>query len=1273
MALTKTNAELRVVETALPEKVVEASGQIVLSDDGKMFYDNTVMGRTRINPDALKLCNTAELGNGVAAKPYTSLIGDSNLITLETKFDSEGWLFTTSPATVSLNGKYYAFIPKTGRLQDKLWKMLELESHPFINASTGITVNGRDYEGFVVRFIYSGDSLPSHAQSFVGEVIKYKATDRNNYFNLVLRLEGRDNSPAAAQAAFESGYAFNTVNVNVLTKQLSQYVTWTGVDLQAIHGYQESATDPITFAAPLQIRNPKTGDIESIQTQEGRYIKFLGFHTMVKAIEIFSNGNDGIIQSTDTIAHETVYAQLAFEPTWISGGELSADTFSMALPLSHKLIDNVTCIYFKVSDSDTESLTSHVSRIISDCGNFCIVEITWDDTKDFELPVDAKDCGIKGIEVAYDVTVQDGQAMWCHSNEYGVRVVEVITDSVILDEVDEEADQPVKSSGIAKYIRDNVAGVYKFKGNIEADGASEYMQSPEHYGLQAGYVYNVTTGGLIYHTVEIKDAIVDVDYTDSHVCCLIWTSLIPLDTDSLSRLILQDSDGGYWNLRVIRVQAPTIGSMEEGIADTIEVRAVPDEFTNTPCDFGQIVDKVSVISVAHSIQLNAGDNIVWNGEQWDKLAGTIDLSGYATKAEVSNIKADLTSVLRYCGTVECGDSVEYNLSSLRIGDVYNVYHKHRNGYGTLNMEGNDVQLIVAANGTATFAGADIETAIGKRRDSANYLKMDVGISTAVGEPAIDYHWVLVPDTNKFEGYRVYDYTPGMTKIPEAGTYIVSKISLHVEEEDNGVNVVWDGVGFDKLGPAVDLTNYVSVRDIESTVNAESDKPVSGKAVDAAIKSAVSSVYKPIGSYTCEYLSIGEFPQGSVANVIDSGVISSSCEPALSNYIITDITTDSEGIYYNVKLDAAMGADFAKFDNMYAVYATDYGQSAKIECKVTYDSIELLQVMGIDASSWAVGSTLNVGFVNKEFEVTAGDNIVWTEYGWDKLAGTVDLTGYQPKLEFATEISSENASKAVTAGPVKSYVDSEIAKFIGSAGSVLNLVGSGQAVLLHEYVFNEATTFAAGSVLYTASLSSPAYKLMIPAVAFPTGVTLLINGGDVEVPLMDSNEAITAGEVVFTIEVLPDGSVTLMTLNDVHSSLLPIIIGTTTIPQVDTITLSTDRPVTIAAGTAFKIFGWPTLQESDTATSINDMLKEIYDAQEAFKVQTSIPDLDQSVKTYNSVDNLPSVADSGAVAAVTFDSNKSARGMYMFINGKWQRLAFASESIIDGDTVEATVE
>lgn len=1657
MALNKTTAELKVVETALPERVAQKAGQVILSDDGKFFYDNTAKGRTRINPDGLKLIDTSSVNSNSIVTPLTSMCCNTNYKTLrlETSYNENGWLGMITPESISLNSKYYCYIPKTGEIEDKFWEMLESDN-VFIHQDSIVTVNGVVYAAFNIQLIYNGDGTASAAETLSGTLIRYPAPSdqSDSYFNLALRVTDYDDSASNAQAIFESGYAFNTLRVRLrILNTNGAYVTWTGTNIQAIHGSQESADSPITFAAPIQIRNPQTGEIESIQTQEGGYVKFLGFNTVDGALDIFDNGTEGIIQSTETTDYNLVYASFPFEPTWVAANEIGSSGLVLALPLPRKFLLNASTIFFgKEGQLGSEWAYGHITEFIQDCGNFCIVYIEFDNVGELSLPTNATDSEIALVEVEYTISVKSGQALWYHTNEFGVKFVEVITDSVIIDEVDEEDDRPVRSSGIAKYIKHNVTGVYKFKGNITPMTANAWVSNlPDT--VNVGYVYNVTDSGYLEAITTVADGVsvssvsdyfinfrIDINANAFGLDSSSWDSVTvfrsddtPIFTDTVKGIISQnfDSEGNVISL---------------GFTLTIPYSLLEN---NTSSEIASSISYVKFTS--KTVKVVAGDNIVWNGKGWDKLAGTIDLSSYATKSDVQAVKSDLTRVLRYCGSIYCNENDSaVTTSSLRIGDVYNVYFDSDDGWGTIKLNNSDTEVVISDDGTATFVGTSIETRNGGRSETANYLRMDIA---AIKDNTLTrYHWILVPTSDSFSSYTIIEY--GSHQPPAAGTYQVTEVSMYVDKQDNGINVVWDGIGFDKLSPAIDMSTYLSKSEIGSVVSSTETMPVSGRAVDAAIKSAVSSVYRYSG--TLEYLE--SLPNscaiGNVYNVdftgtiqgttteytnfeLDTGsegsfsvrlpisglkpgdeleineiklrgqseeyqMLSAYCSnegylditwiveedqsaPSNSDSNIIQITSKSidvkrgdnivktalgwdklaatidlssyatidqlntvkadishvfrykgsvfvynsremlnlpeVGDVYNtaypdvaasfqLNVIPAHGATFTIRDEydgwwvfsgndaFYKSFAAnvghdhmgsisdqielyyecedlstgstirfrvedlydrrvsidwDYtdadasalvegatfelsliitkfkslktgdnivwngtymeplsshvdlspyqlksgvtskvasGNTNPVQSGAVYDAIQaavssVYKPIGsytvsylttfthshTSSSIFTVGNVVNLAdsgkliqpflfndddlvcqvvvealaenddgtfevtvsapseitsfidvigkvyfcsdqftdfdYVNNDpnwsivlhnvnadlvngvsleegvsrplvpsfgdLEVIAGDNVVWTNYGWDKLAGTVDLTGYQPKLEFASEITSENASKPVTAGPVKSYVDSEIAKFLESSGSILNLVGSGQATLLHEYTFAEDTTLAAGAVFYTASLSSPAYKMMIPAVAFPAGVTLLINGGEVEVPLMDSNGAITVGEIVFTIEVLPDGSVTLMTLNSANASLMPIIIGRTTSTQVDTITLAADTAVTIAAGTTFKIFGWPTVQESDTATSINAMLKEIYDTQEAFKAQTSIPDSDNGVDSYTSVADLPTAANSGAVAAVTSDSDTTARGMYMFINGKWQRLAFAGESLVDGDTVEVTIE
>lgn len=1652
MALNKTTAELKVVETALPEKVAQKAGQVILSDDGKFFYDNTVKGRTRINPDGLKLIDTSSVNANSIVTPLTSMCCNTNykILRLETSYNEDGWLGTITPESISLNSQYYCYIPKTGEIQDKFWEMLESDN-VFIQQASSVIVNDVSYAAFTIQLIYNGDGTASDAQTLSGTLIRYPAPadSSDNYFNLALRVTDYDDSASNAQAIFESGYAFNTLRVRLrILNTNGAYVTWTGTNIQAIHGSQESADSPITFAAPIQIRNPQTGEIESIQTQEGGYIKFLGFDTVRNAIDRFDEGEEGVIQVTNSEDVNLIYASFPFEPTWVNGNYVSSTNIITALPLPYKVLKNAASVYFfRGSPNADDFAYGHISSIINDCGSFCIVNIVIDNIDDLSISLDdvtAETSGITHVDVEYTVSVVSGEAIWYHTNEYGVKFIEAIVPPVILDEVHEEADQPVRSSAIAKYIKHNVAGVYKFKGSLETSLAETILMEPEAHGVVAGYVYNVVNSGTILTVVPMDEDFIQLLYTDASTNTIVFHALadsLHVDDDYLVDLEIE-VEGESILLPVVSIQAD-----RSSIDPTIRVSTTAN-FTVEDAE----TKSFTLVAWRGQLKLNAGDNIVWNGKQWDKLAGTVDLSSYATKSEVQAVKSDLTRVLRYCGSIYCNENDSaVTTSSLRIGDVYNVYFYSDDGWGTIKLNNSDTEVVISDDGTATFVGTSIETRNGGRSETANYLRMD--IAAIKSQTLTEYHWILVPTSDSFSSYTITEYDSDQP--PAAGTYQVTEVSIYVDKQDNGINVVWDGIGFDRLSPAIDMSTYLSKSEIGSVVLSTETMPVSGRAVDAAIKSAISNVYKYSGSINVsqlnephshvaglvynvadsgkvdspaafrevtlaswnsddendvflyfyhnleEYqnyissLTLQEFPETSyVSPVFERGVCSfegdtfsvviskddwtaegvtyeeiidfmqSAYElqwrvkvigkpieiiagdnvvstdygwdklaatvdlspyatveqlnavkadishvyrykgsinsgdslysiPEIGdvyntgNYVDFSIDLENERIFATLHVDAELRyvtiEDIPGFDmtavggsgeeypelcmeiiglideidhvtipisfrdgltlygDVYGVlsdYAGQYvnillssiqfskdlirsegenivwngwtfdilsgnvdlspyqlksgvtnkvasGNKNPVQSGAVYDAIQAavssvykpigsytvellnryrtdyqeftnifaegnvvniandglllqpnvsetvsaldLQLISVEANSdnpalfdyvfetssngyyasfkaYAqrvyvdgiaidafevnsdydlvvtgdlssiakdVGDAFSVTWSLTDIEVLKGDNVVWTPEGWDKLAGTVDLTGYQPKLEFAAEISSENASKAVTAGPVKSYVDSEISKFLESSGSILNLVGSGQATEVGSYTFAEATTVEADTVACTITFETPSYKLMIPAIQAPVGTMLSIND-EINVYIMDSYGHVTP-DTVFTFEVLPDGSLTQMAISATESTNMPHIIGKLSEARINSVSIKSDRAITFDANTVVKIYGWPVVQDTNTATSINEMLKEIYDTQEAFKAQTSIPDSDSGVKTYTSVDNLPAAANSGAVAAVTSDSNTSARGMYMFINGSWQRLAFAGESLVDGDTVEVTIE
>lgn len=58
-------------------------------------------------------------------------------------------------------------------------------------------------------------------------------------------------------------------------------------------------------------------------------------------------------------------------------------------------------------------------------------------------------------------------------------------------------------------------------------------------------------------------------------------------------------------------------------------------FDDLPSSDQQVGDVYNIEQDDPDEGILAGDNVVWTGDSWDKLAGTVDLSAYATKEELN--------------------------------------------------------------------------------------------------------------------------------------------------------------------------------------------------------------------------------------------------------------------------------------------------------------------------------------------------------------------------------------------------------------------------------------------------------------------------------------------------------------------------------------------------------------------------------------------------------------------------------------------------------------
>lgn len=86
----------------------------------------------------------------------------------------------------------------------------------------------------------------------------------------------------------------------------------------------------------------------------------------------------------------------------------------------------------------------------------------------------------------------------------------------------------------------------------------------------------------------------------------------------------------------------SVYAKKSDIAKAVNYRGSVNSYSELPKSGMAVGDMYNISTADTANEIKAGDNVVYNGNSWDNMGGTIDLSGYATKEEL-NKKLDETS------------------------------------------------------------------------------------------------------------------------------------------------------------------------------------------------------------------------------------------------------------------------------------------------------------------------------------------------------------------------------------------------------------------------------------------------------------------------------------------------------------------------------------------------------------------------------------------------------------------------------------------------------
>lgn len=72
------------------------------------------------------------------------------------------------------------------------------------------------------------------------------------------------------------------------------------------------------------------------------------------------------------------------------------------------------------------------------------------------------------------------------------------------------------------------------------------------------------------------------------------------------------------------------------ISTAFRYRGSVDTYSNLPTNGVAVGDVYNVVAADASHDINAGDNVAWNGNSWDNLSGVVDLSAYLKGTDAAN-------------------------------------------------------------------------------------------------------------------------------------------------------------------------------------------------------------------------------------------------------------------------------------------------------------------------------------------------------------------------------------------------------------------------------------------------------------------------------------------------------------------------------------------------------------------------------------------------------------------------------------------------------------
>lgn len=174
----------------------------------------------------------------------------------------------------------------------------------------------------------------------------------------------------------------------------------------------------------------------------------------------------------------------------------------------------------------------------------------------------------------------------------------------------------------------------------------------------------------------------------------------------------------------------------------------------------------------------------------------------------------------------------------------------------------------------------------------------------------------------------------------------------------------------------------------------------------------------------ELISSSDLANGTTPGIVKtpnwSGISITDGDIFVKNYSYAQYleANGATAINKNTLEDVVSGKNLETANNKVTSLSASSTDTQYPSAKVVYDTItnkissvykykgSVVDYAHLPSSDLTIGDVYNIETADSTHGINAGDNVAWTGTDWDKLAGTVDLSGYQTKIDSTHKLNAD---------------------------------------------------------------------------------------------------------------------------------------------------------------------------------------------------------------------------------------------------------------------------